>query len=104
MLPRDYSGVMATKTMELTKLALDNFLPATQGQRYEVADTVVKGLRVRVTDASMDAGRFAGKAAHITIVMIGRFPPSPHPVRRTLGRYRRRVPDVERRRIGRRIV
>jgi len=89
MLPRDYSELMATKTMELTKLALDNFLPATQGQRYEVADTVVKGLRVRVTDASMDAGRFAGKAAHITFVMIGRFPPSPHPVRRTLGRYER---------------
>lgn len=80
---------MATTAMELTKLALDNLLPASKGRRYELADTVVKGLRVRVTDAPMDAGRFEGKAGHITFVMMGRFPPSPHSVRRKLGRYER---------------
>lgn len=80
---------MTAKATELTKLALDNLAPASSGQRYELADSLVKGLRVRVTDVSVSEGRFRGKAAHITFVMVGRFPPSPHPVRRTIGRYER---------------
>lgn len=80
---------MATIKLELTKLALDNLAPAETGRRYELADTVVPGLRVRITDAAVDAGRFKGKAAHISFVIYARFPPGLNPTRRTLGGYER---------------
>jgi hypothetical protein len=73
-------GPVTSKAIELTKLALVNLAPATSGRRYEVADSAVKGLQVRVTDVSLGEGRFRGKAAHITFVMLGRFPPSLGPV------------------------
>lgn len=89
LLPSRYAMPMATKKLELTRLGLDNLLPAERGKRYEIADTVVPGLRVRVTDIAVDAGRFEGKAAHIAFVMVARFQVGAHPTRRTIGRYNR---------------
>lgn len=80
---------MATKKLELTRLGLDNLLPAERGQRYEMADTIVAGLRVRVTDVAVDAGRFKGKAAHISFIVVARFQSDANPTRRTIGRYER---------------
>lgn len=82
-------AIMATKKIELTRLALDNLMPAAPGSNYEVADQLVPGLRVRVTDAAVEAGRFKGKAALITFVLVARFPPSSNPTRRALGRFDR---------------
>lgn len=81
--------LMATRKIELTRLALDNLIPAESGRSYEIADALVPGLRIRVTDAPVEAGRFKGKAGLITFVLVARFPPSPHPTRRALGRYDR---------------
>lgn len=80
---------MVSTATELTKLGLDSLKPANEGQRYEVADTVVKGLRVRVTDVAIRAGRHQGRAANIAFVLYARFPPSLKPTRRSLGRYER---------------
>lgn len=80
---------MATKAIELTKIGLDGLRPAEAGRRYEVADTIVKGLRVRVSDVAVPAGRHQGKAANIAFVLYARFPPSLNFTRRLLGRYDR---------------
>lgn len=80
---------MATRKLELTRMALDNLAPAEPGRNYEIADTLVPGLRVRVADAAIGAGRFKGKAAIVTFVLVARYPPSPNPTRRALGRYDR---------------
>jgi integrase len=80
---------MATRKTELTRLTLDNLMPAGPGRDCEIADTLVPGLRVRVADAAVEAGRFKGKAALITFVLVARFPPSTNPTRRALGRYDR---------------
>lgn len=80
---------MATRKIELTRLGLDNLQPAKTGCTYEIADTLVPGLRVRVSDAIVQAGRSKAKAALITFVLVARFPPSTNPTRRALGRYDR---------------
>lgn len=80
---------MVTGKTELTRLTLDNLQPAKSGSNYEVADILVRGLRVRVADATVEAGRFKGKAAVITFVLLARFPPNLNPTRRAIGRYNR---------------
>jgi integrase len=80
---------MATEKVELTPKRLDNLSPAPKGQRYELADALIKGLRVRVGDEAVERGRYQGKAASISFVLLARFPPSTAPTRRTLGRYER---------------
>lgn len=82
---------VATEKVELTKLRLDNLRPAPRGQRYELADTHVSGLRVRVGDAAVEVGKHRGKASQISFVLLARFPskPNPNPTRRTLGNYSR---------------
>jgi integrase len=88
--------MVATEKVELTKLKLDNLRPAPAGERYEVADTHVSGLRVRVGDATVEAGKYRGKAAQISFVLLARFPskPNPNPTRRTLGGYSREYPEL----------
>jgi integrase len=87
---------VATEKVELTKLRLDNLRPAAAGKRYEIADTHVSGLRVRVGDAEVETGKFRGKAAQISFVLLARFPskPNPNPTRRTLGTYTREYPEL----------
>jgi hypothetical protein len=58
---------VTTEKVELTKLKLDNLRPAPPGERYEVADTHVSGLRVRVGDTAIEAGKYRGKAAQISL-------------------------------------
>lgn len=50
--------------------------PAEPGKRYEVMDTTVPGMGVRVTDK--------GK---VTFIYVARYPGSPNPTRRALGEY-----------------
>jgi integrase len=50
--------------------------PAPKGQRYDVSDSVLPGLAVRVTEAGTK-----------TFVLVARFPGSPNPTRRALGEY-----------------
>jgi hypothetical protein len=65
---------MSRKT--LTDLAVKALKPAADGKPYDVKDTEVRGLRVRV----MGSGQR-------TFVLLGRYPSSPHPTRRALGAY-----------------
>jgi len=60
----------------LTDRALKALKRAKQGQRYEVADAVVPGLIVRVTDKGTK-----------TFALVARFPGSHNPTRRALGEY-----------------
>ncbi|HEY6699811.1 MAG TPA: Arm DNA-binding domain-containing protein, partial [Pseudolabrys sp.] len=69
----------------LTDRALKALAPARSGARYHVWDTKVPGFGVRVGD-DRDPGR-PGKAGQISFVLYARFPRSPHPTRRALGRY-----------------
>ena len=80
---------MPTTREELTSKRLENLVPAEPGQRYEIADTHVKGLRVRVGDSVVESGdrRRKGKAAQISLVLLARFKPNANPTRRTLGSF-----------------
>ena len=80
---------MPTLKEELTGKRLENLMPADSGERYEIADTHVRGLRVRVGDASVESGdrRRRGKAAHISFVLLARFKPNANPTRRSLGKF-----------------
>ncbi|MXP14021.1 integrase arm-type DNA-binding domain-containing protein [Altererythrobacter confluentis] len=80
---------MPTPKEELTVKRLENLIPALQGQRYEISDTHVKGMRVRVGDAAVESGdrRRKGKAAHISFVLLARFKLGASPTRRTLGTF-----------------
>ncbi len=78
---------MTTEKLELTDLRLKNLQPAAPGERYEIADTYVRGLRVRVSDEVVEIGSRKGKAAQVAFVLLARFPPSTNPTRRTLGSY-----------------
>ncbi len=80
---------MLTPKEELTVKRLENLMPAEQGQRYEISDTHVKGLRVRVGDAAVESGdrRRKGRAAHISFVLLGRFKSGASPTRRSLGTF-----------------
>lgn len=73
---------MAEK-LELTDRKLRNLKPAMSGQRYEIADTHISGLRVRVGDAETDDG----KAGAVSFVLYARFPPATNATRRALGTY-----------------
>jgi hypothetical protein len=69
----------------LTDRTLKALPPAKQGKRYDLWDTKVPGFGCRVGDDT-DPSR-PGKAGHISFVLYARFPGSPHPSRRALGRY-----------------
>lgn len=88
MLPQSEIA-MSTPKEELTAKRLEKLMPADPGKRYEIADTHVKGFRVRVGDAAVesDARGRKGKAAQVSYVLLGRFKPSANPTRRTLGTF-----------------
>ncbi|MFN3371040.1 MAG: tyrosine-type recombinase/integrase [Sphingomonadaceae bacterium] len=73
---------MAEK-VELTDRRILALRPARPGQRYEVADTHVIGLRLRVGDAATARG----KARQLTWTLIARWPGTRNPGRRALGTY-----------------
>lgn len=89
VLPGEMEGLLPTPKEELTVKRLENLMPADFGQRYEIADTHVKGLRVRVGDAAVESGdqRRKGKAAQISYVLLARYKPGANPTRRTLGSF-----------------
>jgi integrase len=60
----------------LTDRTVKALKPAKAGKRYDVSDSVVPGLAVRVTDSGQR-----------TFVLIARFPGSKNPTRRALGDY-----------------
>ena len=68
-----------------TDRSLKALAPARKGKRYELWDTKIPGFGVRVGD-DPDRSR-PGKAGRIGFVLYTRFPGSPHPTRRALGRY-----------------
>jgi integrase len=61
---------------QLTDLKIRSLKPAADGKPYDIKDTQVPGLHVRV----MPTG-------HRSFVLLGRFPNKPHPTRRALGGY-----------------
>jgi integrase len=61
---------------QLTDLKIRSLKPAADGKPYDIKDTQVPGLHVRV----MPTG-------HRSFVLLGRFPGKPHPTRRALGGY-----------------
>ena len=65
-----------TRRTNLNDRLLKALRPARDGKPYDVRDTVVPGLRVRV----MGSGQR-------TFVLLSRYPGSPHPTRRALGEY-----------------
>ena len=80
---------MPTPKEELTPKRLENLKPASPGQRYEIADTHVRGLRVRVGDAALESTdrRRIGKAGQVSFVLLARFGPKANPTRRSLGTF-----------------
>lgn len=68
-----------------TDRSLKALAPAKAGSRYELWDTKIPGFGVRVGDAT-DPSR-PGKAGQVGFILYTRFPGSPHPSRRALGRY-----------------
>jgi integrase len=68
-----------------TDRTLKALAPARKGSRHELWDTKIPGFGIRVGD-DRDPGR-PGKAGQISFVLYTRFPGSPSPTRRTLGRY-----------------
>lgn len=80
---------MATAKEELTTKRLENLTPAAAGRRFEIADTHVSGLRVRVGDAVLQSTtrRRNGRAGQVSFVLLARFKPKANPTRRTLGTF-----------------
>jgi integrase len=60
----------------LTDRGIKALKPAEPGRRYDLMDSVVPGLGIRVTDKGMK-----------TFVLVARYPGSPNPTRRALGEY-----------------
>jgi integrase len=89
VLPAEGKALMATAKEELTTKRLEALMPAAVGQRYEIADTHVGGLRVRVGDAKIESTdrRRNGKAGQVSFVLLARFTPKANPTRRTLGTF-----------------
>lgn len=89
VLPPEGKTLMPTAKEELTTKRLEALVPAAVGQRYEIADTHVGGLRVRVGDSKIESTdrRRRGKAGQVSFVLLARFPPSANPTRRTLGTF-----------------
>jgi integrase len=81
--------VVPTPKEELTPKRLESLKPAPSGQRYEIADTHVGGLRVRVGDAVLRSTdrRRNGKAGRISFVLLARFCPNTNSTRRSLGSF-----------------
>ena len=77
------------KQVEFTPRLLSNLKPATNGPHYEVADTLVSGLRVRVGSVAVPDGQHKGRAANISFILLARFPPAKNPTRRVLGQFHR---------------
>ncbi len=65
-----------TERKRLNDRTLTALKPAKEGERYEIRDTDVPGLRVRVTDKGTK-----------TFVFLARYPGSHNPTRRALGEY-----------------
>ena len=65
-----------TRKLNLTDRSVKALKPAPDGKPYDVRDSVVPGLRIRV----MGTGA-------LSFVLLARFPGSPHPTRRALGPY-----------------
>jgi integrase len=65
-----------TRRTTLNDRILRALKPPPDGKPYDVRDTVVPGLRVRVV-----------KNGQRSFVLLGRFPGAPHPTRRALGAY-----------------
>jgi len=63
-------------TRRLTDRTLQALKRAEPGKRYEVMDSEVRGLGVRVNDRGRK-----------TFILIARYPGSRHPARRSLGKY-----------------
>ena len=61
---------------DLKDKTLQSLKPATPGSRYEIMDTRVPGLGLRVTDKGQK-----------TFIFVARYPGSPNPTRRALGPY-----------------
>jgi integrase len=74
-----------SRTRYFTDRTLKALAPARKGSRYELWDSKIPGFGVRVGD-DPDRSR-PGKAGQISFVLYTRFPKSPHPTRRALGRY-----------------
>jgi hypothetical protein len=85
--PIGWSGMLLSwvergRGMPRTKLTdryLKSLKPTSDGRPYEMMDSVVSQMGVRVM----------GTASHIvlTFILIARYPPSKHPTRRALGAY-----------------
>jgi hypothetical protein len=60
----------------LTDRAIRALKPAPEGTRYEVFDSIVPGMAIRVTERGVR-----------TFVLVARYPHSPNPTRRSLGQY-----------------
>jgi integrase len=74
---------MINKKIELTDRFIRALKPAESG-RYEIADAVIGGLRLRVGPAANDRG----KADNLSFVLVARFGgPGSNPTRRTLGNF-----------------
>ena len=72
------------RKIELTDRAIKALKPAPDGGRYEIADAVIGGLRLRVGPAADDAG----KATGLSFVLLARFGGAEsNPTRRALGNY-----------------
>jgi integrase len=67
---------MAKNGKSVTDLTIKNLKPAEPGKRYEVRDTAVTGLRIRVTEHRTK-----------TFLLLAQFPGQKLPTRRELGRY-----------------
>ena len=76
---------MAGNKKYFTDRTLKALPPAKRGERYEIWDSKLPGFGVRVGD-ERDHHR-PGKAGRVTFVYYRRFPNSPSPTRRVLGRY-----------------
>lgn len=77
------------KQVEFTPRWLSNLKPATDAPHYEVADTLVSGLRVRVGSVAVPDGQHKGRAANISFILLARFPPAKNPTRRVVGQFHR---------------
>lgn len=69
---------------KLTDKALSALGPAPAGTRYEIFDTIIPNMGVRVTDKVADNKTGRGRASFF---LLARFPPSTNPTRRALGEY-----------------
>ncbi|CAN5258752.1 site-specific integrase [soil metagenome] len=77
------------KQVEFTPRWLSNLKPANDAPHYEVADTLVSGLRVRVGRMAVPDGQYKGRAANISFILLARFPPAKNPARRMVGQFHR---------------